>query len=38
MAEDADAQLMTVVNSIGLVLFTLLVGYHLVTATRKDAE
>jgi hypothetical protein len=35
---DMDATLMTVVNLMGIVVFTLVVAFHLVTATPKDVE
>jgi hypothetical protein len=38
MSDDADQTLMTVVNALGVVIFTLIVAYHFVTSTTKDAE
>jgi hypothetical protein len=37
MPEDADQKLMTVVNSLGLLTFALVVCYHFLTASTKDA-
>lgn len=37
-AEQLDANLMTVVNAMGVIVFTLIVAYHFLTATPKDAE
>jgi hypothetical protein len=38
MSDDADQTLMTVVNALGVTIFTLIVAYHFVTSTTKDAE
>lgn len=38
MSDDADQTLMTVVNSLGLVIFAAIVVYHFVTSSEKDAE
>jgi hypothetical protein len=37
MPEDADQQLMSFVNLLGIGIFSLVVVYHFVTATAKDA-
>jgi hypothetical protein len=38
MSEDADQQLMVVVNMLGVGIFSMIVAYHYLTATVKDAE
>ncbi len=38
MSDDADQQLSTFVNNLGLIVFGLLVVYHYVTATVDDAS
>jgi hypothetical protein len=38
MPEDADQQLATYVNTLGFAIFGLIIAYHYVTATEKDAE
>jgi mannose/fructose/N-acetylgalactosamine-specific phosphotransferase system component IIC len=38
MPEDADATLMSVVNTLGVAIFGLIIAYHYLTASPKDAE
>jgi hypothetical protein len=38
MDENADQTLMTVVNSLGIAIFGLIIAYHYVTATDNDAK
>ncbi len=37
-AMDMDATLMTVVNVMGVVVFALVVAFHVLTATPKDVD
>lgn len=38
MAESMDEKLMVVVNILGVITFSSIVIYHMITATPKDAE
>ena len=38
MPDDADRQLSTFVNNLGIIIFTMLVAYHFITATSADAS
>jgi hypothetical protein len=38
MSDDADKQLLMVVNYLGLAVFSLVVVYHYITSSEKDAE
>lgn len=35
---DMDATLMVFVNMLGVLVFVSIVGYHFMTATKKDAQ
>lgn len=38
MSDDLDKSLMAVVNVMGVVVFSLIVVFHFLTATPRDAE